>query len=89
MVHLNLADSVVYIEYIYSIEAISQKINWKSIGIRLEVNWQWIGCQLVSDLQYIGTYMEKRSDVAETAFLAKKIGGKFGLQSRKFGLKMA
>ena len=32
-----------------SIEAISQKINWHSIGIKLDDNWHQIGCQLVLD----------------------------------------
>ena len=32
---------------LYSIEVISQKVNWHSIGIRLDDNWHQIGCQLV------------------------------------------
>ena len=40
---------------LYSIEVISQKVNWHSIGIRLDDNWHQIGCQLLSDLQSIGS----------------------------------
>ena len=36
-----------------SIEAISQKVNWHSIGIKLDDNWHQIGCQLVFDWQSI------------------------------------
>ena len=40
---------------LYSIEVISQKVNWHSIGNRLDDNWHQIVCQLVSDWQSIGS----------------------------------
>ena len=41
-----------------SIEAISQKINWHSIGIKLDDNWHQIGCQLVFNWQSICIRLE-------------------------------
>ena len=42
---------------------------------------------LASITQNLFTYIQKASDVAGLAILAKKIGGKFGLKMAKNGLK--